>query len=334
MLKRFTQLGLLCLILTLTFFISHKTHAATISDFIVPRGFTFNRDLVKGTTTIPDVYFLQNLLNMSTSTRVSENDSGANGKLTAYYGDKTARAVGRFQSVFRTDIEYEKSISTTPGAQDYKLNPNRVDQYSRAVLNKLVTIYNYQLDAYKRVNQTTSVLPFSSTTKFKTDEEKNEEKFDVKKGGFQYSPNGLLLKLIGGDKLVDQVYSYTPTGMIDGGGLGGAAGAAAGIGGAAGAGFGASASGLFNFGGKTVSMTTCSCSFNLLLYVLDPRGATTPLIYQPGATILYKMYTPTVGVNVLGQYTTGGQCLVYVGTGCSSGGTPTGTMIQLGTSSL
>lgn len=335
MLKRFTQLGLLCFV-----FCWGTVHAASINDFIVPRGFTFNKDLYKLTDVIPDVYFLQNLLNMSTSTQVSENSKGANGKLTSYYGDRTESAVGRFQQIFKTDIEYEKSISTTTGALNYKLNAKIVDQYTRAVMNKLVVIYQNQLDQYNSTKNysttTTTTLPFASTTTFKTGAGSDSEKDSLEKSAFKYSPQGTLLKIIGGSSLVNKVYSYTPSGQMSGGGSG--AGIAAGsfsVGGFGASGSsGASSAAITPFGGFVTAMTTCTCSYNLLLYVKDPRGPVLPLIYQPGATLLYKMYTPTSGVNVLGKYTTGGQCLIYSGNSCVTGGTPTGTMIQLGTSAL
>jgi hypothetical protein len=228
--------------------------------------------------------------------------------LTPYYGDKTESAIGRFQKIFKTDIEYEKSISTTPGAMSYKLNPKIVDQYTRAMMNKLVLVYQDQLDQY---NGAASSILTGSTT-IKTGANDNKEKDSPEKTIFKYSPQGLLLKIIGGNSLVDKVYSFTPSGQLGGG----------------------TAAAITPFGGFVTSMTTCTCSFNLLLYVKDPRGPVLPLMYQPGVTVLYKMYTPTVGVNVLGQYTSGGSCLVYVGSGCSSGGTPIGTMIQLGTSAL
>ena len=345
MLNRFTQRLFVCLILIIGLFSVASARAATITDFIVPRGFTFNRNLVKGSTVSPDIYYLQNILNISTSTRVSEKDAGANGKLTSYFGDKTESALTRFQQTFKQDIEFEKAISTTTGSNQYVINSRVVDQYTRIVLNKLVVIYNDQLDTYKKVMIATSTLPFSSTTKFKTDEGKNDKKFDVKKGGFEYSPQGLLLKLLGGQDLVDKIYSYSPVGMIEGGGPGGGGGSgsggsggagAASLGGIGGAGGGSSAqsaSGVFNFGGKTTSMVQCACSLNILLYVLDARGATLPLMYQPGSTVLYKMYTPTANINVIGQYVSGGTCLLP-GSPCTTGGSPIGTMIQLGTSSL
>jgi hypothetical protein len=157
-----------------------------------------------------------------------------------------------------------------------------------------------------------------------------------------------MLKLIGGQSLVDKFYKLTPGGVLGGNlpGMGGgssgsgggsssggmAAGGLAGALGGGGSSSGGASGGIMSFGGPSTSMVTCTCSANLLIYVKDAKLGVLPLIYQPGATILYKMYRPTSGVNMLGRYVTGGQCLIYVGTGCSSGGTPMGTMVQLGTS--
>lgn len=328
MLKRFTLFSLLCFVFV---FNIDKTNAATITDFIIPANFKFNKDLNKNSTVIPDIYYLQNILNMSTSTRVANTGPGSNGRFTFFYGDKTEDAVGRFQEIFKTDIEYEKSILGNSNS-NFVPNPKKVDIYTRAVLNKLILIYSNQLFMFKNVGSfSTTTLPFSTTTVFQTGANDNKEKDTPEKTLFKYSPNGLLLKVIGGNSLVDKVYSYTPSGMLGGGGGGGGGAGSFSIGGG---GAGGSSAAITPFGGFVTAMTYCTCSFNILLYVKDPRGPVLPLMYQPGATILYKMYTPTSGVNVLGRYTTGGQCLIYVGTGCSTGGTPIGTMIQVGTSAL
>ena len=87
-----------------------------------------------------------------------------------------------------------------------------------------------------------------------------------------------------------------------------------------------------NFGGRIVFMTPCTCSGNVLLYIQDVRGWVSPLVYQPGVTILHKWYQPRVGVWGLGNFVAGGVCLVYSGTACVTGGVPVGTMTQLGTS--
>ncbi len=348
MLKRFTQIALLCSIT-----VSVPLHSATIADYIVPRGYVFSRDIPKGSTISPDVLYLQNILNMSTSTRVSETGAGSNNQLTAYYGPRTQAALAHFQALFRVDIDFERQLATTSG-MTYVVNSEKVDIYTRRVLNKLAAIYSDDRDYY-RANGTSSGIFSTSTERTITlapgtndvqDEDDSEtpsvndspETFIYKneKIMFKYSPQGMLLQAIGGDELVDKVFSYTPAGQIGKqlglGGAGGAGGLGSSFGGGSFGGAGGAA--VQNFGGRITSMTSCTCSFNLLLYVQDVRGQTLPLMYQPGATVLYKMYQPTTGVNVLGQYTSGGQCLIYAGTSCSSGGSPIGTMIQLGTSSI
>ena len=85
------------------------------------------------------------------------------------------------------------------------------------------------------------------------------------------------------------------------------------------------------FGGAIVGMVPCTCSGNILLYVLDARKVMLPLVYQPGVTFLYKWYQPRAGVWGLGNFVPGGVCLVNTKTGCVPK-IAVGTMIQLGTS--
>lgn len=361
--------------------------AATISDFVVPRNFRFEKDLKLGTSTTPDVYYLQNLLNMSTSTRIAQTGTGSNKALTTYYGDKTRDAVGRFQTIFAADIAYEKSLAASSSlasstlASSTLISSSTVDVFTRAVLNKLIIIYSDDRDLY--IKSLTGTLPAESAAVEEAPAEEPEEApaeepakqtttntsnsnnnsnsssnsskpegqiYKNQKTIFTYSPQGQLLKAIGGNALVDKVFSYTPAGQIGkltgaDGGSNGNAGKAAGVGagaigissllgggGAAAGGAAASAAKPLPFGGVSTAMVTCTCSGNLLIYVQDVRGPVLPLIYQPGATMLYMQYQPRSGVNMLGQYVPGGVCTIYVGTACSTGGTPIGTMIQLGTS--
>ena len=334
MLKRFTCSTLLCLIFIFNILFVHKINAVAITDFIVPPGFTFNKDLIKGYTASPDMYFLQNILNMSTTTQVASYGPGSNSGLTSYYGDKTQSALGRFQSIFKSSIDYEKSISTSSGAYLYIVNDRKVDQYTRAVLNKLILIYSNQLSQYRNGYATSS--PVATTTLSTTTY-----------NGVN-NPNGIYQPIQYTDTGSTTVATGTP--VYNGGTssasssnigtavavLAGSLAAAALIGGgssSAGASAGTSAA-LTPFGGLVSSMMICTCSANTLLYVKDPRGPVLPLIYQPFVTVLYNRYTPVAGVNVLGKYVSGGQCLIYIGTGCSTGGVPIGTMMQLGTSSL
>lgn len=388
MLQRFTHKTIICLgMFSVVFFTSSsEITAATIADFKVPENFRFTKDVTYGTTTRPDVSYLQNILNMSTSTRVATSGIGSLRTPSNYYGIKTREAVDRFQKIFAKDIEFEKSLSTSTATSTTIISSSTLDVYTRRVLNKLIIIYSGDRRQYyeyvntgavaptneerivPKVVQTESEPPQSSGSNTqnpqntqntqKTSKNSNSDSdggsslplptkpyvliYEGKKFIFEYSPQGQILKAIGGDELVNQVFSFTPAGLVgslfglgsdddtftkEEGEAAGAAGAAAAAAGAAGA-----ASVLLNFGGRSTAMTTCTCSLNFLIYVQDVRGTVLPLIYQPGATVLYMQYAPTSGVWMLGNYVTGGTCLIYSGNSCVTGGTPVGTMSQLGTS--
>lgn len=335
--KMFTVLAFICFVLANA---STAVFAADISEFKVPTGFQFTKNISKGETVVPDVAFLQNLLNMSSSTMVAATGPGSNQKLTFYFGEKTRIALANFQRIFATDIAYEKTLGTT---SSYVVNSNTLDQFTRNVMNKLIVIYaDTKGYAPSPVASTTATTTKNGNYQKATSSDiisipglqDKPEAFIYKteKNLFALSPQGLLLRAIGGSALVDKVFSYSPAGQI--GGMLGVSGGSGGGGGGMGAGGGGGTSGgaVTPFGGKTTSMVNCTCSFNILLYVQDTKGATLPLIYQPGVTVLYQGYRPTSGVNVLGNYTSGGQCQIYAGTSCTSGGTPIGTMTQLGTS--
>ncbi len=326
--QRFTQTRLLCLMLISGLFWGQVAQAVSITDLIVPRGFTFKTDLIRRTTTPFETMFLQNMLNMSTSTRVAENGKGSNAALTGFYGDKTQNAVGRFQTVFKDDIRFEKEISTSSAPFSYNVNSAKVDMFTRGVLNKLLIIYSDDLLQY---NKGTSTIYFSTSTTAQNNilEYKNEIT------SFKYSANGLLAKIINDDDSDTRVFvhksSSSNTGLIIAATAAVAVIAAAAVSSAASSN---ASKGVYNVGGPISSITSCLCSLNFLLYISDVRGSTIPVMYQPGVTLLYRMYTPMVGANTIGQYVSGGTCQVYAGTSCVSGGSPVGTLIQLGTSSI
>ncbi len=84
------------------------------------------------------------------------------------------------------------------------------------------------------------------------------------------------------------------------------------------------------FGGKSEQITYCTCSDAILHKVGPPVGGN--FVYVPGQTTLYEYYQIyTSGVQLLGNYQSGGQCLVYRGTTCSEEQVD-GTMTQVGTS--
>jgi hypothetical protein len=78
-----------------------------------------------------------------------------------------------------------------------------------------------------------------------------------------------------------------------------------------------------NFGGVIMYARPCENGRNLILYVLDKRGFVLPLTYQPGFSVLYKMYQPRPAVNAIGSFVPGDVC---------NGFSAVGTILQLGTS--
>lgn len=298
MLRRFTRKKIVCLGFLLCAVLTHHTDvtANTIMDFYVPTHFTFEQDLYKDKRVSPDVIYLQNILNVSTSTRVAEKGPGSNKNLSSYYGSKTQDAVDRFQKLYAKEIYQEMNISTSTLSTGVQIRSSTLDVFTRRVLNKLIIIYNKEKQAY-----VDSIYKKATTTQA-SQYQHNQSQSD-----------GSVDAMV--DAMVKDVVGVTT-------GVAVAAAATA----------EKASSGILNFGGVSTSMVTCTCSGNLLIYVQDVRGPVLPLIYQPGATILYKMYQPRSGVNMLGQFIGGGVCMVYAGTGCVTGGTPVGTMIQLGTS--
>ncbi len=89
------------------------------------------------------------------------------------------------------------------------------------------------------------------------------------------------------------------------------------------------------FGGLVATTFWCSCSENLLVYFNNlavNAPAPTPIMFQPGVTILhpfYEIYQP--GVWILGNW--GGEvaCIVPCGKGCCTTGVYP-MMIRVGTS--
>ncbi len=159
---------------------------------------------------------------------------------------------------------------------------------------------------------------------------------------FGISPTGIVANLIGGKKLADTIYSFSPTGMLFGGGssgssgssiLGGATGLLGGglLGGALGGGSGTGSGGgnIDYFGGSITNVTYCTCSGGLLLYIQDKvTSSQKQLLFQFGQSKLHANYNIyTSGPNVIGGFSQGGgQCEVYEGEECESQGNPQGTI--------
>lgn len=117
-----------------------------------------------------------------------------------------------------------------------------------------------------------------------------------------------------------------------GGMLGGGGGGFGGSGGNNGGGGGVGGGGVQQFGGRVTKVTYCTCGPNRMLDIEDPAGQQTQLIITPGTQIFSNYQTYSTGVNVLGTYTPGGQCMVYRGNNCSQEGSPRGSIQMIGTS--
>lgn len=79
------------------------------------------------------------------------------------------------------------------------------------------------------------------------------------------------------------------------------------------------------FGGIVSFPITCNCSggqswiWFTPLYLGGPIVITGPMLYSPFSTILYGYYNVSVPtVWDLGDYDSGGQCQIIIGTGCAS----------------
>lgn len=284
-------------ILTLILLVANTSSARILSksNLIIPSDFRFVKPLIYKGTIKPDVRYLQNLLNMNTETEIKTtyyDKSGSNGHLTNNFGSRTKSALERFHSFYRKDI-----------LDEYKnINPN-------ATSTTFIPDANV-LDFYTRAVMNKLIIKYftkddSSTTTATTTYDSTDST----------NNNTAMLAALAAVALASSGSSDSSSNSSSNPSSDSS-----------------SASALIAFGGKSVSMISCTCSGNFLLYIQDPRGMTLPLMYQPGVTRLYQMGNPTVNVNLLGQYTSGGICLIPIGTGCASGGSPIGTMFQVGTS--
>lgn len=178
----------------------------------------------------------------------------------------------------------------------------------------------------------------TQTTRNSGGNSKSIEEIDREVSGWMFDAG--LGQLTGDTTISDLLYKLTPTGatfgtvgtFFGGGDSGGGSGAALGGAGALGGAFGGGAA--LNFGGMINRVTYCTCSNSILLDINDVRGSMVSVLYSNGGSTLYSNYNVyTPGVNVVGDYTSGGgSCLVYHGEDCSAEGSPQGTVIKIGTS--
>ncbi len=96
----------------------------------IPAEFRFNTNLKFGQTLVPDVKYLQRLLNSNPATQIGTTGPGSNSQLTDYFGMKTKDAVMRFQSLYRDDVLTPAGLTTPSGI---------VGEFSRRKLNSILT---------------------------------------------------------------------------------------------------------------------------------------------------------------------------------------------------
>jgi|GEM_PF-2046993 len=79
----------------------------------------------------------------------------------------------------------------------------------------------------------------------------------------------------------------------------------------------AQTAGEISYGGMRVFTEVCTCSGNLLEFILDYKtNSLLTLVYQPGGSRLFQNNNP-YGAYLLGSYMPGaGVCSLYVGTSC------------------
>ncbi len=76
-----------------------------------------------------------------------------------------------------------------------------------------------------------------------------------------------------------------------------------------------------NFGGRVMMTIPCTCQAGgMALYIFTPQRPPyfAMLLWQVPVTIPSSWYFPYPSVQIKGNYVSGGECLVYVGTGCST----------------
>lgn len=318
----------------------------------LPQNFTFNQNLKRGTPVSPNVQYLKWILNSDTRTALTDNPNMTILESTSAFGPITETAVKKFQTLYRSEILDPQGITNATGvvgvATRQKLNwllsqsrmiANSTDNSSLANnINNQGYNTNYVDFSYfnnqtsnSNTNSYTESLQSSTSTLNTTNSTTSAEKptttntsllntYNTNNGSnvSNNSSGGLgILAIVGAAALLN-------------GGAGAAGGAAGGAAKNAVTSAGTQTV-LSQFGGKVMMNMLCPCSSNYLITLFD-LSLNVPLsvIFQPGVSVLKMNYNPTVGQTVLGGYTRGtAVCLVYVGTGCSTYGTPWGTIDTL-----
>ncbi|MBI2476072.1 MAG: hypothetical protein HYV67_02430 [Candidatus Taylorbacteria bacterium] len=290
--------------------------------------FTFNQNLRPGSAGAA-VLELQRFLNQDSDTRVSEEGPGSPGNETSFFGRATWRAVVKFQEKYRSEIllpaglyqgtgfvgpltrkkitflsqtaeVVENSAVASPPASNREasrtgggqvLATSSLDQVQfdqKAFFQALDNVGAEQ--GYGRDQLTTIKDAAAKDIALQKPEKRFVEEFQKSgvpihgvqsyKGGENFSAflNTVLKFFIG-----EKAYAFgTP------------------------------------FGGRVLFPFYCTCSGNWLVTITPTAPTYVVLLTYYMGTQMYMGYNLPFTLNVLGEYTSGSQCQIYIGYGCTS----------------
>lgn len=85
------------------------------------------------------------------------------------------------------------------------------------------------------------------------------------------------------------------------------------------------------FGGQVVSKVACTCSAGSQVTIKGP-GQSSGTYLDLGTAKAFQNYSISTGGNIVGKYSTGGQCLVGVSPECTTLPITKGTIVMFGSS--
>lgn len=312
--------------------------------YLLPKDFTFTKTLKRKQVVSPDVVYLKWILNSHQMTALTDNPNMTLLQLNASFGPITETAVKKFQTLYRADILDPQGIKDATGiigpATRSKLNwllnlsRNYGANANNSLLNNNTANYNLNYNDnnylyFPYTNNSGQINNYNSTTYNGNFVVTNTETYITSDSSTSTST----AKTTASSSVATSTTGGTSSSANNDNDSSGGAGVIALIGAAALIGGSSAESTAVNtvisqFGGKITMNMLCPCSGNYLITLNDlSTKMSLSLIFQPGASMLKMNYNPTIGETVLGGYIKGpAKCMVYVGTGCTTYGNPTGVI--------
>jgi hypothetical protein len=309
----------------------------------LPQNFTFDKNLKRGTPVSPDVQYLKWILNSDTRTALTDNPNMTLTELTSAFGPITESAVKRFQTVYKSEILDPQGITSATGV---------VGKGTRQKLNSLLSKSRVFINNTNNTNTSVNNTNYYNNSNYNTNTNRyvdfsNIENF-INGGRFiqtQTNSTSSQWSTSTGTSTNSGTSSQstrsTSTASTTSGGNtvkddeDSAAGSAAIIAGAILVGMAADSAAekavntmFAHFGGTITMNMPCPCSANYMITLSDiSTKMPLSIMFQPGVSSIKMNYNPTMGETVMGGYIKGAAtCMVYVGSGCSSYGNPSGTI--------